>query len=55
MQSDDFSDCDIKDEATVHNQLELSSDSADNALRLLTLAKKKSIKSYIETAIAEAV
>ena len=40
----------------VHNQLELPSDSADTTARSSTLAKrKKTIKTHIETAIAEAV
>ena len=44
MQSDDFSAlfaCGIKHQAIVHNQLEITSDSADTTARSITLAKKK--------------
>ena len=58
MQPNDFWDCGIKDQAMTPNQLEITSDSADTTARSLTLAKnkeKKSINTYVEGAIAEAV
>ena len=55
MQPDDFWDCGIKHQAMTHNQPVITPHSADTTARSSTLARKKRINTYIETAIAEGV